>query len=211
MALYTCSKCGKRVPMQYEICPFCQTPRPKPEKAEKAAEEKKKKKHPILAAVTIILVVFAIGSVIGGGDKSGASSSEQDDLVYDVDWNKCSADLKESVLNQDSFPYAKDIYVIVDEDKKEITFSAVVGDSTDPSVALDYADTIVRQYNLMASMQDNNIALGSKDYYGGLYDKYDFLIGVAPQSKTDDSDQWFVFDASIAGAHQALELQKAYR
>lgn len=143
-------------------------------------------------------------------DKSVEDVS-QETVVYNVDWDQCLDDLKESVLNQEFFPFAKDVYVTVDEDKKKITFSAVVGDSTDPEVALDYADTIVRQYNLMANMQDNNIKLGSKDYYGGLYDEYDILVGIAPQSKTDDTEQWFVFDASIAGAHQKFKLQKAYK
>lgn len=142
---------------------------------------------------------------------SEPDSGKESELAYNVDWDKCLDDLKESVLNQEFFPYANDVYVAVDEEKKQITFSAVVGDATDPSVALDYADTIVRQYNLMANMQDSNIALGSKDYYGGLYDKYDILVGIAPQSKVDDSDQWFVYDASIAGAHKEFKLQKQYR
>lgn len=228
--LYTCSKCKKQVPMKYEVCPFCKTPRP----ATKKANEKKK--HPILAAVAIILAISAIGSIIGSGSKdketpktsdppasdsiqqsqprqdpsSEPDSGKESELAYNVDWDKCLDDLKESVLNQEFFPYAKDVYVAVDEEKKQITFSAVVGDATDPSVALDYADTIVRQYNLMANMQDSNIVLGSKDYYGGLYDKYDILVGIAPQSKVDDSDQWFVYDASIAGAHKKFKLQKEY-
>lgn len=28
MALYTCTKCGKKVPWEYEVCPYCRTPRP---------------------------------------------------------------------------------------------------------------------------------------------------------------------------------------
>lgn len=150
-------------------------------------------------------------SISENNNPSSVSDSSDIETAYNVDWDQCLKDLKESVLDQEFFPFAKDIYVAVDEEKEQITFSIVVGDATDPEVALDYADTVIRQYNLMANMQDNNITLGEKDYYGGLYDKYDFIIGVAPQSKTNDSDQWFVFDASVAGAHQSLELQKYYR
>lgn len=75
MALYTCTKCGKKVPWEYEVCPFCQTPRPNLKKTEKDAEKKKEKKHPIFAAITTILVVLAIGSVIGGGDRKGEDTS----------------------------------------------------------------------------------------------------------------------------------------
>lgn len=140
--------------------------------------------------------------------QTGNDESEQNENGFNVDWDKCLEDLKESVLDQEFFPFAKDIYVVVDEEKEQITFSVVVGDATDPEVALDYADTVIRRYNLMANMQDSSIALGGKDYYGGLYDQYDVLIGVAPQSKTNDTDEWFVFDAVISGAHNEIKLQK---
>lgn len=136
--------------------------------------------------------------------------SAEEPLLYNIDWDKCSDDLKESVLNQEFFPYAKDVYVSVNEDRELITFSAVVEDSTSPEIALDYADTLIRQYNLMANMQDNTIKLGSKDSYGGLYDKYDILIGVSPQSNTDNQDEWYIFDAIISGTHRKIKLQKAY-
>lgn len=136
---------------------------------------------------------------------------EQNVSKYDVDWDKCTEDFYESVLNQEYFPYATDVYVNVDEDKKQINFTAVLQDATDPKVALDYADTLIRQFNLMAIVQDSSIATGAKDYYGGLYDQYDILIGVSPLSKTSDSDEWFVFDAVLAGTHSKLELQKAYQ
>lgn len=144
--------------------------------------------------------------------ESKNETSYKETTLYNVDWDKCTEDLKESVLNQEFFPYARDVYVAIDEQKKEIIFSAVVDDSTDPEVALDYADSLVRQYNLMANMQDSNIQLASKDYYGGLYDQYDVLIGVAPMSKTDNQDEWFVFHAIIAGAHDKnkIKLQKVY-
>lgn len=140
-----------------------------------------------------------------------SSDSEEDEITYDVDWDKCLEDLKESVLDSEVYPYAKDVYVGVDDGKKQINFTAVLDDSTDPSVALDYADTIIRQYNLMANMQDNRIALGGKDYYGGLYDQYSILIGIAPLSKTENNKEWFVFDAVVAGAYQAIDLQEAYK
>ena len=41
MALYTCSKCGKKVPWEYEVCPYCQTSRPNQKST--ISHEKKKK------------------------------------------------------------------------------------------------------------------------------------------------------------------------
>ena len=53
----------------------------------------------------------------------------------------------------------------------------------------------------------------SKDYYGGIYDNYGIMIGIAPSSKTDIASEWFVNTYITKGLHtkQAPELQKAYR
>lgn len=65
MALYTCKKCGKQVPIEYATCPFCGTPRPEPEEEEEP-KRKKKKKHPILRAIFVIFVIIIVVSAIGG-------------------------------------------------------------------------------------------------------------------------------------------------
>lgn len=79
MALYTCKKCGKQVPVQYAVCPFCQTPRPAPEEYA-PAPKKKKKKHPILKTIfalfAIIIVVGVVGSILGGNDEKQESQSD---------------------------------------------------------------------------------------------------------------------------------------
>ena len=91
--------------------------------------------------------------------------------------------------------------------------TAVLNDSTDPNVALDFADTMIRRFSSIAQMQDGNIASPSKDYYGGIYDNYGIMIGIAPSSKTDIASEWFVNTYITKGLHtkQAPELQKAYR
>ncbi len=205
MESYTCKKCGKKLPWEYESCPYCKTPRP--EQKEHHGLSLKTQKI-ILASIAIMVVSIGIILVISPfifltGDKS--------EITYDVDWDQCLVDLKESVLDQEFYPYAKDVYAGVDEEEKQISFTAVLDDSTEPSVALDYADTIIRQYNLIANMQDNRIALGGKDYYGGLYDQYSIMIGIASLSKTENNKEWFVFDAVMAGTHQAIDLQKTYK
>lgn len=143
--------------------------------------------------------------------ESDLSKEQSTGDIYDVDWDKCLDDLKESVLDSEFFPYAKDVYASVDEGKKQIIFTSIIDDSTEPSVALDYADTIIRQYNLIANMQDNSISLGGKDYYGGLYDQYNIMIGIAPLSKTENHEDWFIFDTVIAGTHKTIDLQEAYK
>ncbi len=156
--------------------------------------------------LSLLITLSACGSGSSNGNEKSANKDDEK-VEYTVDWSKCLEDLKESVLNQEFYPYAKDVGVVVDDDQNRIAISIVVSDDTSPETALDYADTVVRQYNLMASTQDSNIASGSKDYYGGLYDQYDVLIGVAPQSKTGYKDAWFVSDAILSGAHNKIRLQ----
>ena len=61
MALYTCENCGKRVPVKYEICPFCHTPRPEDWDDDEYEEyEEKKNKHVLLLISAILGVLYAI-------------------------------------------------------------------------------------------------------------------------------------------------------
>ncbi len=131
---------------------------------------------------------------------------------FDVDWEKCIEDTKESVTGE-HFDFVKDLYIEVKEEEKEIIFTAALADATAPEIALDYVDTLLRQFNLFASIQDSDVALGSKDYYGALYDQYDVRIGIAPLSATNDTSKWFVFDHLKAGMHtkHKIRLGKAYR
>ena len=101
----------------------------------------------------------------------------------------------------------KEIGIFINEEEKEITFSASLDDATDPAVALDFADTLIRRFNLSARAQDSTIKSGEKDYYGGIYDTYSIMIGIAPYSKTDDYKEWFIYDAVAVGAHTKIKLQ----
>ena len=61
MALYTCENCGKRVPVKYEICPFCHTPRPEDWDDDEYEEYEEKKKKSVLLLISAILgVLYAI-------------------------------------------------------------------------------------------------------------------------------------------------------
>ena len=48
------------------------------------------------------------------------------------------------------------------------------------------------------------------DFYGGLYTRYNALVGVAPASKTNSQKDWFVYDG-ISGGKVMLKLNKQYR
>ena len=133
---------------------------------------------------------------------------------FNVDWDKCITNTKEnSLLISSNYPYVKDVYIDVDDNEKEIIFMAILDDSTKPEIALEYADTMIRQLNMWARMQDESIANSTKDYYGGLYDVYSIRIGVAPLSQSQNQSKWFVSDYINKGLHtkHTLKLEKAYR
>lgn len=143
--------------------------------------------------------------------ENSEQSSENATSIYNVNWDTCIEDTKTSISNPDFYDYLKDLYIEVDEAEKRITFSAVLSDSTSADVALEYADTMVRQFNLFAQMQDSSIKSSSKDYYGGVYDSFSAIVGVAPLSKVDNSDEWYVYDAIAKGGKNKLKLNKAYQ
>lgn len=149
----------------------------------------------------------SVSSVSESSLESSSNSS-----LFTVDWERCISDTKDSITG-DSFNYVKDVSIEVKEDKKQIVFSAVLDDATDPQLALDYADTMIRQFNLFASTQDDSISLGNKDFYGGLYNEYQIMLGIAPLSKIENQSEWFVFDVIGAKAHTSheIKLEKSYR
>lgn len=139
-------------------------------------------------------------------------SSDDDEIIYNVDWEKCIEDTRKGITGE-FFPYVQDVYIEVKDDEKKIIFTAALDDSTDPKLALEYADTMIRQFNLYANIQDGNISLGNKEKFGGLYDTYSIMIGIAPANAGDDMDDWFLHDAIAAGVHtkHTLKLEKKYR
>lgn len=142
-------------------------------------------------------------------DESEENTDETSaESTISIDIEKCINDLKAGLPLEPDYTFVKDYYI--GADGNDLTISIVVDDSTDPYAALDFADTVVRQLNLYANMQDSSIALGNKDYYGDLYKYYTALVGVAPASQTQNQDAWFVYDA-ISGGKTMLDLNKQYQ
>ena len=148
-----------------------------------------------------MLIMIALVSLVACG---GGSSKKS----YDVDMTKCIKDLKSGLVLEADYSFVKDYTIKVNDN--DLTISIVVDDSTAPEKALDFADTVVRQLNLYAQMQDANIESSSKDNYGGLYKQYTTLVGVAPQSKIKSQDDWFVY-GSIGSGSIMLKLNEQYR
>ena len=143
-----------------------------------------------------------------GTSSSNETSDETSAPSVSIDMDKCISDLKANLQLEPDYTFVQDYYIGVKD--TTITISAVVDDATNPAFALDFADTLVRQLNLYAQFQDSSIESASKDFYGGLYERYNALVGVAPASQQNNTDKWFVYDG-IVGGKVMLKLNKAYR
>lgn len=148
-----------------------------------------------------MLIMIAFVSLVACGGNDSKKS-------YNVDMTQCIKDLKDGLILEPDYSFVTDYSIKADGDN--LTISIVVDDSTPPEKALDFADTMVRQLNLYAQMQDSNIESSSKDNYGGLYKQYSTLVGVSPQSKIKNQDDWFVY-GSIGNGNVMLNLNKQYK
>lgn len=130
-----------------------------------------------------------------------------------VDWDTCIQTTKDQFLNNEFYQFVQSIDIEVNNDTKVIIFNSVVDDGTEPEIAYELADSIVRYFNLAAQFQDGSVKGSSKDYYGGLYDVYNASVAVMAESDIDDSKKWFVNCAVGRGDHtrDPIELQKIYR
>ena len=182
---------------------------------------KKKETWKLILGILAIIVLVAVY----GGDSNDKPNSQEINTPaeeievkenkpeltkIELDWEKLSEDFKADPSVNETF--VKDVCVALG-DNGYIQITAALADATEPEVALDYADTLLRRLNGVAQYQNSSIASGNTEIFGGLYDSYCVQIGIAPLSKTSDSDEWFVFDAIAPGVQckHTIELQKMYR
>lgn len=125
-----------------------------------------------------------------------------------VDFGKVKEDWLSEMTNKDYHPLVEDVSVNVNEDSKSIIFSAVVSDSADKEYAAELADTMIRRFGHICSMYGDNISPPSSDYYGGIFYKYDIIVGVAPLSKIDNQNEWLVYQAIAKGTNQPIKGRK---
>lgn len=166
----------------------------------------RKKLLTLILATMVALLFIACG---GSSETTEEKTTSEESKELNIDWNKCIDDLKSGLSLDPDYTFVRDYDIQFKDD--QITITAAVDDATSPEDALNFADTLVRQLNLYANQQDKNVKLGNKDYYGGIYDNYNALVGVAPIGKTDDSSEWFVYDAITSGKGPKLNLTKKYR
>lgn len=114
-----------------------------------------------------------------------------DDII--LDWEQGVNDIGNVLQNLDYYPKMKDVSVMVDDEKKEITIVMSVEDDITPEEALEYAERGLGDSNNAVGDQDFSIAKAEDDVtYGGLYERYGVYVGIAPESTKDDESTWLV-------------------
>lgn len=155
--------------------------------------------------IIAIIVIGIIGSLGGDSDENAKTAA-----TVAIDFVQLNSDLHEDLIigaESADYPFVQDYYVGLSDDGKTINITAVVDDATAPEKALDFADTLVRRTNLNAQLQDSSIESPTKDTYGGLYDRYNALVGVARASDTNNSKAWLVYDGITSSGGPRLNLQ----
>lgn len=111
------------------------------------------------------------------------------------------------------FGYVRDILITVDDEKKEIAFTVAVDSSTDSTVVLEFADTIVRRFGAITQIYNSSYKGPGLDYYGEVFDEYDIYVGISSIENLKNMDNWFISDYVMKGNHtkQPFELEKKYR
>lgn len=88
----------------------------------------------------------------------------------------------------------EDVFVVVDEDKKELKFSLVVNAAVNDKYILEIIDSMLRKYNLFCFAGGSN-----KEKWGNLYDEYSIVVGVASKANINNPDKWFVYEGVAKG------------
>ena len=148
-------------------------------------------------------------------DKEHEESSLEEEVVKNlelelesIDWDKAIDETKEELLDPEWFSYVKDIHIGVDNEKNNITLTAVISDATNEDTAVDFADTIIRRFSSNVAMQSSNIKAPGHEYLGTIFDYYDIAVGVAPSSKTDNQKEWYVSDYIGKKTHRNPKANK---
>lgn len=125
-----------------------------------------------------------------------------------VDFEKVKNDWLSEMTNKDYHPLVEDVSVVINEDNQSIIFSAAVNDAANKEYATELADTMIRRFGHLCSMYGDNISPPSSDYYGGIFYKYNIIVGVAPLSKIDNQNEWLVYQAIAKGTNQPIKGRK---
>lgn len=177
------------------------------------------KKKGIILTVAIILLLSAI---IGSNSNDSASDDvsnesptpsenilqETKEANIDINFDQIIEETRSELTNSEFYDYVTDVAIVIDEDAKDINLLASVKDGTRKELALSLADTLVRKFSFNCSFYNEELNSPSTEYYGGIFDLYNFYVGVTSDSEIKNPDNWYVYQYVSAGKYKVIELQQ---
>ena len=128
-------------------------------------------------------------------------------VIFNVDWLRCIYKTIASIEKYEAFGYyIGNVNVIVDENASTIEFYATLSDTANEQNALEFADALIRQFNIVAALQDSSIMVGNKSSYGGLYSVFNIKICVSAQKNQNEPDKWFINDLIPRGVYRKPDV-----
>lgn len=161
--------------------------------------------------VALILSAVLVGC--GGGSASSGSAAATKAPTpteapaveeVDIDIDKCFEAMKAANVLA-SYDIFQDFY-IAKGSNGAINISIVANEAADPNKVLEYTHMLIKDLNWYAQQQDPSIESSSSDSYGGLYDRYNALVGVSTPSTVSDTDKWLIYDG-ITTSTQFVDLK----
>lgn len=135
----------------------------------------------------------------GDDENSDSQTSETAETSQDIDTNieKYINDFNANLDLKSEYSFVKDCSIVLDD--KNIMFLLVVEDNTDPDEATKLGDALVKQFNSYVCSCDSSISPSDDDYFGGLYEIYNAMVGIAETSKTSNTSDWIANYGIIQG------------
>lgn len=161
--------------------------------------------------VALILSAVLVGC--GGGSTSSGSAAATKAPTpteapaaeeVDIDIDKCFEAMKAANVLA-SYDIFQDFYIAMGSNEA-INISIVANEAADPNKVLEYTHMLIKDLNWYAQQQDPSIESSSSDSYGGLYDRYNALVGVSTPSTVSDTDKWLIYDG-ITTSTQFVDLK----
>jgi len=178
------------------------------------------KKLLLLGTLCITLLGIFISGCSPQSDTTTSNTTDNDiffppgaiDVVIDntIDWEivRSTCDI---FTTSDEFTELIEASLVIDENSKIISYSAIVSDDADPFITVGFADVIIRTINDSVAEQVTNVAFSGTDTYGGIYEEFSYSIEIMPESTKDDVSTWFVNINCPAGSpYTPLEVPDYY-
>ncbi len=83
-----------------------------------------------------------------------------------------------TISDMKQYEYIKDVFIEVDEDKKEIDIVVQIPSSTDMETAKLAGEDVARYLAAMANFANSYYEIPGSESIGGIYNEYDLLIYV---------------------------------